>query len=249
MQKALSLRPALAGVTSGGCFAGNVKHHPIRKMKKEQTKKVVRKEFEIKPLSDDFVMPVKAKRGSIGYDLTVPHDFLILAHSRVKIPLDFAINLPNGIEAKIEPRSGCSLHGMVGVGAKKRKLKLFGFLPINKKFYGRQTFDADVLPGKIDPNYTDNVHVLLKNNDVEFTIKAGTRIAQMTFYSTVAPFFRIVDELSCKSRGGGFCSSGLYKIEPARKRYLPVTEKDEAVVAEADIASPEPKAAPSVSNE
>lgn len=249
MQKALSLRPALAGVTSGGCFAGNVKHHPIRKMKKEQTKKVVRKEFEIKPLSDDFVMPVKAKRGSIGYDLTVPHDILILAHSRVKIPLDFAINLPNGIEAKIEPRSGCSLHGMVGVGAKKRKLKLFGFIPVRKKFYGRQTFDADVLPGKIDPNYTDNVHVLLKNNDVEFTIKAGTRIAQMTFYSTVAPFFRIVDQLSCKSRGGGFCSSGLYKIDPARKRYLPVTEKDEAVVAEADITSPEPEAAPSVSNE
>lgn len=218
-------------------------------MKKEQTKKIVRKEFEIKPLSDDFSLPVKAKRGSIGYDLTIPRDVVIPAHSRVKIPLDFAINLPNGTEAKIEPRSGCSLHGMVGYGGKKRKLKLFGFIPVTKKFYGRQTFDADVIVGKIDPNYTDNVHVLLKNNDVEFTIKAGTRIAQMTFYYTTSPFFRIVEELSCKSRGGGFSSSGLYKIEPARQRHTPVTKEDEADVTEADITSPEPEAAPSESNE
>lgn len=218
-------------------------------MKKEQSKKIVRKEFEIKPLSDDFVMPQKAKRGSIGYDLTIPRDVVIPAHSRVKIPLDFAINLPNGTEAKIEPRSGCSLYGMVGYGCKKRKLKLFGFIPVTKKFYGRQTFDADVMVGKIDPNYTDNVHVLLKNNDVEFTIKAGTRIAQMTFYYTTSPFFRIVEELFCKSRGGGFSSSGLYKIEPARQRHTPVTKEDEADVTEADITSPEPEAAPSESNE
>lgn len=128
-------------------------------------------------------------------------------------------------------------------------LKLLGFIPVWKKFYGRQTFDADVMVGKIDPNYTDNVHVLLKNNDVEFTIKAGTRIAQMTFYYTTSPFFRIVEELSCKSRGGGFSSSGLYKIEPARQKHTPVTKEDEAVVAEADITSPEPQSAPSVNNE
>lgn len=218
-------------------------------MKKEQLKKVIRKEFELKPLSDDFVLPVKAKRGSIGYDLTVPCDILIPAHSRVKIPLDFAINLPYGTEAKIEPRSGCSLYGMVGYGCKKRKIKLFGFIPVSKKFHGRQTFDADVMVGKIDPNYTDNVHVLLKNNDVEFTIKSGTRIAQMTFYYTTSPFFRIVDRLSSKSRGGGFGSSGVAKIEPVRRTYTPITKEDEAVVTETDITSHEPEAAPSVSNE
>lgn len=91
-------------------------------MKKEQTKKIVRKEFEIKPLSDGFALPVKAKKGSIGYDLTVPRDIRIPAHSRVKIPMDFAINLPNGVEAKIEPRSGCSLHGIVGYGVKRERL-------------------------------------------------------------------------------------------------------------------------------
>ena len=48
-------------------------------MKKESTKKIVRKEFEIKPLSTDFVMPIKAKIGSIGYDLTCPRDIIIPA--------------------------------------------------------------------------------------------------------------------------------------------------------------------------
>lgn len=218
-------------------------------MKKESTKKVVRKEFELKPLSDDFVLPVKAKRGSIGYDLTVPRDIVVPALSRVKIPLNFAINLPIGTEGKIEPRSGCSLHGMVGYGVKKRKIKLFGFLPVTKKFYGRQTFDADVMVGKIDPNYTDNVHVLLKNNDVEFTIKAGTRIAQMTFYYTTSPFFRLVKELSAKSIGGGLCSSGVSRIGPVRITHTPVTEKDEATNAENDVPSASPAAAPSQSNE
>lgn len=159
--------------------------------------------------------------------------------------MDFAINLPIGTEAKIEPRSGCSLHGMVGYGVKTRKLKLFGFLPVRKKVYGRQTFDADVMVGKIDPNYTDNVHVLLKNNDVEFTIKAGTRIAQMTFYYTTSPFFRIVEELSAKSRGGGLGSSGVSKIDPVRARRTAETGKEDGAVAPAtDIASPAQETAP-----
>lgn len=198
-------------------------------MKKETTKQIVRKEFEILPLSEYFVMPVKAKRGSIGYDLTVPRDTVIPAHSRCKVPLDFAINLPLGTEAKIEPRSGCSLKGITGFGFRKRRMLALGFIPFYKKIKCTGNFDADVLIGKIDPNYTDNVHVLIKNNDGEFTLKAGTRIAQMTFYYTTSPFFKIVDKLSSKSRGGGFGSSGIDRIEPARKNYpTPTQSKGEA---------------------
>lgn len=214
-------------------------------MKNSKSKKIVRKEFEIQLLSDDCVKPVKAKKGSIGYDLTIPHDFVVPAHCRVKIPLDFAINLPAGVEAKIEPRSGCSLNGMTGYGVKKKKLKLFGIIPVTKKIYGRQTFNADVLIGKIDPNYTDNVHVLLKNDDESFTIKGGTRIAQMTFYSTIAPFFKVVDKLTAKSRGGGFSSSGLDKIEPVRPHHTPIKEKDEATTNEPDITPDEKEVATS----
>lgn len=196
-------------------------------MKKEETKKYVRKEFEIQPLSEDFVMPVKAKRGSIGYDLTVPRDIVIPAHSRVKVPMDFAINLPAGTEAKIEPRSGCSLKGMPGRVVRYKKKKLLGFIPFGEeRIESKENMDADVMIGKIDPNYTDNVHVLIKNNDDTFVIEAGTRIAQMTFYYTTSPFFKKVEELTSKSRGGGLGSSGVAKIEPARKVYTPLNENE-----------------------
>lgn len=218
-------------------------------MKKETTKKIIRKEFEIQPLSDYFVMPVKAKRGSIGYDLTCPRDIVIPAHSRVKVPLDFAINLPLGVEGKIEPRSGGSLHGMTGYGFRKKRMLALGFIPFMKNVLCSGYFDADVLIGKINPNYTDNVHVIIKNNDKEFTLKAGTRFAQMTFYYTTSPFFKIVEKLSCKSRGGGLGSSGVNKIEPARKVYDSVKKNEGGAQSTSVITTSDQEAPPSTSNE
>lgn len=139
-----------------------------------------KKEFEIKFLSDGASAPAKAVNGSIGYDLCVPRDFHVPAHSRVAVPLDIAINLPRGIEGKIEPRSGCSLRGMEGYGTRKvRAGKFLGIFPRKKTISGKQYFDADVLVGKIDPNYTDNIHVILNNRDEAFLIRKGTRIAQL----------------------------------------------------------------------
>lgn len=180
--------------------------------KKEFSKTIKRREFEIQPLSDTFEKPTRAKSGSIGYDLTVPEDFHVPAHSRCRIPMRFAINLPFGVEAKIEARSGCTLRGIIGYGEYKVPRKLFGFIPVKKTMSGRHYFDADVQTGKVDPNYTDEVHVLLKNNDEAFMIKAGTRIAQMTFYNVGSPYLRPVEKLTCKSRGGGFGSSGTDRI-------------------------------------
>ncbi len=209
-------------------------------MKKDIKKTVKRKEFEILPLSDTFELPTRAKIGSVGYDLTVPEDVFIPAHSRCVVPLKFAINIPYGIEAKIEPRSDLSISGMVGYGVKKINVKLLGFIPWSREKSGRQYFDADVLVGKIDPNYTDEVNVIIKNNDVAFTIKGGTRIAQMSFYNIGSPFLRIVDKLTCKSRGGGLGSSGTHRL--ARKRQndgekLPDNIEAPSVSSEMDIAS------------
>lgn len=164
---------------------------------------ILKREFEIKQISKSLIAPSRAKIGSVGYDLTVPENFVVPAHSRCKIPLGFAINLPIGVEAKIEPRSGCSLRGIPGMGKFKVTRHIFRLIPYVRKKYGYHHFDADVLVGKIDPNYTDEVNVLLKNHGGEFTILAGTRIAQMTFYNVGSPFFKFVKKLSCKSRGGG----------------------------------------------
>lgn len=188
--------------------------------------KVVKKSFEICPTAKVYYIPQKAVKGSIGYDLVCPVDFKVPAHSRVAIPLGFAINLPAGIEAKIESRSGMTLRGMEGYGRKVAWEKLWGFLPYRKIERGKLRFDADVMPSKIDPNHTDGVNVLLKNNDVEFIIRAGTRIAQMTFYPTIAPFFTKVAQLSCKSRGGGLGSSGtMVKDKAGRPKDEDAKEK------------------------
>lgn len=194
---------------------------------------IKRKEYELQPLSESFVMPVKAKRGSIGYDLTCPEDFVVPAYSRCAIPMRFAINLPYGVEAKIEPRSGFSLKGIEGVVEIEETRG--GITILGHTFFGKKVrrilkerFDADVMVGKVDPNYIDEVHVLLKNCDESFTIQAGTRIAQMTFYSVTSPFYKLVDKLTCKSRGGGLGSSGTKRIERKPK----VEEMSDEVVAE-----------------
>lgn len=176
-------------------------------MQKTQTQKPKKLEVEIKGLGE-FVIPKKAKRGSIGYDLAVPEDVHIPAHSRTVVKLNFAINLPINHEAKIEARSGFSSRGIEGYGTRYAKKKVLGIFSRTVTHSGLMNFDADVLPGKVDPYYTDSVGVIIKNNDEAFTIRKGTRIAQMTIYRTTPVWFVPVEELTCQSRGGGFCSSG-----------------------------------------
>lgn len=187
----------------------------MKENKKPQRKHIKLKEFEVVLLSAGARIPQKSARGAIGYDVFVPKDVKVPAHSRTAIPLDIAINLPFGNEAKIEPRSGHSLHGMEGFGTKTEIVRrILGIFAVKKTRSGRLRFDADVLVGKVDPNYVDNIHVIIKNNDTEFTIRAGSRIAQMTFYQTTSPFFKVVDKLTCKSRGGGLGSTGTGNDKP-----------------------------------
>lgn len=185
----------------------------MKQTKKTDKPKFKKREFEIKLLSENAILPKKAVRGSIGYDLCVPTDFHVPAHSRVAIPLDIAINLPVGVEGKIEPRSGCSLRGIEGYGSRTIITgKILGIFPKKKTQSGKMYFDADVCVGKVDPNYTDNIHVILINHDETFLIRKGSRIAQLTFYQTIAPFYKVVDELTCKSRGGGLGHTGIDRL-------------------------------------
>lgn len=207
----------------------------MKENKKPQRKQIKLKEFEVVLLSENASVPKKSVRGSIGYDLCVPKDVKVPAHSRIAIPLDIAINLPFGVEAKIEPRSGHSMRGMEGFGSKTEVVRrILGIFPVKKIRSGRLRFDADVLVGKVDPNYTDNIHVIIKNNDDEFVIRAGSRIAQMTFYQTTSPFFKIVDKLTCKSRGGGLGHTGTGRLRgtgSAETISAPSVESEESVTS------------------
>lgn len=151
--------------------------------------------IKFKKLTPKAVLPVKKTDGAIGYDLTLDHDVLI-SKARNAIPMGFAMELPEGIEAKIEPRSGFSANGILGTDPSSN---------------APRHYNADVLVGKIDPDYRGDVHVIIRKNNYDcFIIPAGTRIAQMTFYRT-APVegFDVVDELSDTDRDtGGFGHTG-----------------------------------------
>lgn len=99
------------------------------------------------------------------------------------VPTGFALELPDGIEAQLRPRSGLALkHGLTMLNS----------------------------PATIDPDYRGEVGVILTNLGHEpFLVRRGERIAQIVF----ARFERVevveVEELSASERGhGGFGSTG-----------------------------------------
>ena len=145
---------------------------------------------KIKKLSDDAFMPTKATEGSAAYDLYAPCDILVKP-GRSVIDMKFAIELPYGYEAKIEPRSGYSSKGFAGAAA-------CGMEPDMR-------FDCDVLPGKVDSDFRNSIGVIVCNRDKAFFVKRGQRIAQLTIYSVGVADFVVTDRLSDTERGtGGF---------------------------------------------
>lgn len=183
-------------------------------MEEKKTKKVWRSfdwmpSVELKNLGEG-VKPRAAHGASIGYDLCAARDTYIKPKSRTIVWTDIAVNLLPCVEGKIEARSGFSAKGMEGYGKRRVWRRLFGILPWLSSRRGMYRYDADVITGKIDPGYHDNIGIIVRSNDREgFVVKAGTRLAQITFYRVVKPRLKFVDELSGEDRGGGFGSTGV----------------------------------------
>lgn len=180
-----------------------------------------------KKLHEGAAIPKKATKGSAAYDLCTAEDFIVEPGRNV-VPLGFAMETNPGYEALIDPRSGFSAKGMEGheilplwevpvLGGDKI---LFAGVPEkplnpNAKHYGKfvsleaKRFDCDVIEGKVDSDYRKGVGVIVHSRDKRtFLIKAGTRIAQMTFHKVETVEWEETDELSQTDRDGGFGSTG-----------------------------------------
>lgn len=157
---------------------------------------------KFKKLHDDVILPKKATPLSVGYDVYTCED-VIVEEGRMVIPLGFALEMPEGVEAKIEPRSGFSAKGIEGYEIHYKGVEQW------QRIDESDRFNADVIVGKIDPDYTGEIGVIIKNDDNTFLLPKGTRIAQMTFYKTYSPTIEEVDVLTETTRGsGGFGSTG-----------------------------------------
>ena len=102
---------------------------------------------------------------------------------RAMIPTGLFVELPEGCEMQIRPRSGLAAkHGITVLNS----------------------------PGTIDADYRGEIKVILVNLSNEpFTIDAGERIAQMIVARYEQIEWQAVEELSATERGaGGFGSTG-----------------------------------------
>lgn len=153
--------------------------------------------IKFKKLNKNAVIPKRSTDGAIGYDLFIPMDMQVYQGRNV-LPLNFALEMPKGVEAKIEPRSGFASKGMEGKS-----------LPDLDGHQYTARYNADVLVGKIDPDYRGNIGVIINNHDQSFIFPKGTKVAQMTFYKVELPTIEEVDNLSDTERGeDGFGSTG-----------------------------------------
>lgn len=132
-------------------------------------------------------LPCYETAGAAGADLraNLPErkDVSLAVGERTLIPTGFHIEIPEGFEMQIRPRSGLALkHGIS--------------LPNT--------------PGTIDSDYRGPLGVILINlGDAPVTIAHGDRIAQAVIAPVVQARFEIAESLSETDRGqGGFGSTG-----------------------------------------
>lgn len=162
---------------------------------------------QIKIKLNGGIMPRKQHEGDAAYDLYVPEDIEI-HYGRQVIDMKFAIELPKGKAAIIQPRSGCSLRG---IEVSETQLEL-GFEPEER------SIDADVKIGLIDSNYRKNVGTILQVREParisskgmeRWYLKKGSRISQMRIVDVPETELVEVRELSESERNGGFGSTGV----------------------------------------
>ena len=133
-------------------------------------------------MTNSATMPRRAHPGDAGFDLFADEDVVIAPGVWARIKTGLAIQLPEGTEGQIRPRSGLAAeHGLTVLNS----------------------------PGTIDSGYRGPIDVLLINHGLKpFAVRKGARIAQLV----IAPIFgesaEEVEELEDSERGArGFGSS------------------------------------------
>lgn len=139
------------------------------------------------PHGQDLPLPAYESAGAAGMDLraAVPDDrpVLILPGKRALVPTGLVMEIPEGMEGQIRPRSGLAFkHGITCLNT----------------------------PGTVDSDYRGEVKVLLVNlGDEDFVVTRGMRIAQVVFAAVTQVSVEERSLAGGTARGaGGFGSTG-----------------------------------------
>ena len=141
--------------------------------------------LRVRQLRPDATVPQYQTAGAAGMDLhaCIAEPVTIAPGRIAAIPTGLSMEIPQGFEGQVRPRSGLATkHGVTVPNA----------------------------PGTIDSDYRGEVAVVLVNLGGEpFVIGRGDRIAQLVVAPVAAVRFEEVPELGETARGaGGFGSSG-----------------------------------------
>ncbi len=130
-------------------------------------------------------LPSYATPGSSGLDLraNLSHPLLLKPLQRELVPTGIAIQLPDGFEAQVRPRSGLAI---------------------------KQGITCLNTPGTIDADYRGEIKVILINLSGDpVTIENGERIAQLVVQKVERIDWQLVDNIENTERGqGGFGHTG-----------------------------------------
>ena len=132
-----------------------------------------------------FALPEYQTPLSAGLDVRADLDAPVTLGplQRAMIPTGLLVELPEGCEMQIRPRSGLAAkHGVTVLNS----------------------------PGTVDADYRGEIKIILVNlSDEPFTIEAGERIAQMIVARYEQIEWQPAEELGATERGaGGFGSTG-----------------------------------------
>lgn len=141
--------------------------------------------LNIKRLRDGACLPRYMTPGSAGMDLAaaLPESVEVAPGARRLVPTGLVIEIPNGYEAQVRPRSGLAIkQGLTVLNA----------------------------PGTIDSDYRGEVCVALVNLGCETVrIDPGMRVAQLVVAPVTQMDIREVQHVSDTARGsGGFGHTG-----------------------------------------
>ncbi len=144
--------------------------------------------IKVKRLLDeysDIPLPAYATHGSAGLDISAAiKDEIIIPHGKIGlVSTNFSVEIPEGYEIQVRPRSGLALkHGITVLNS----------------------------PGTIDSDYRGEVKIILINlGEEDYKISRGERIAQLVVAKVYQAKFSESEDLNESHRGeGGFGHSG-----------------------------------------
>jgi len=141
--------------------------------------------LRVKKLHDEAVLPRYSHPGDAGMDLYAIEDVDLAPGGSAMVRTGLALEVPEGTEAQVRPRSGLAARHRVTV--------------LNT-------------PGTIDAGYRGEVCVILINHGRgPFQVTRGMRVAQMVIKPVLTVQIAEAAELSDTHRGeGGFGSTGLH---------------------------------------